>query len=122
MSLSTADIFYAAGTRRKTLQDRRPVKRGALLALAIVGPLIGGGCSNPYDPMQRALAGGMIGAGAGAAAGGMAAGPVGLGIGAGVGDCTRGGRCGGINSPSTSTASTSGDAVNREESKRATNA
>jgi hypothetical protein len=39
-------------------------------------------CSNPYDPGQRALAGGAIGAGAGAAIGGAAAGWHGAAIGA----------------------------------------
>jgi len=61
------------------------VKRRKILALTIIGPLFLGACTNPYDPVQRAFTGGLIGAGAGAAAGGMAAGAIGLGIGAGVG-------------------------------------
>ena len=32
------------------------------------------GCSNPYDPGQRAVGGGLLGAGAGAALGGLAGG------------------------------------------------
>jgi hypothetical protein len=39
-------------------------------------------CSNPYDPGQRALGGGAIGAGAGAAIGGLAGGGHGAAIGA----------------------------------------
>jgi hypothetical protein len=39
-------------------------------------------CTNPYDPGQRALGGGAIGAGAGAAIGGLAGGWRGAGIGA----------------------------------------
>ncbi|HET6197395.1 MAG TPA: YMGG-like glycine zipper-containing protein [Acetobacteraceae bacterium] len=39
-------------------------------------------CSNPYDPGQRALGGGAIGAGAGAAIGGLAGGWHGAAIGA----------------------------------------
>lgn len=46
----------------------------ALLALAA--------CTDPYDPAQRALGGGAIGAGAGAAIGGLAGGWYGAGIGA----------------------------------------
>lgn len=46
----------------------------ALLAL--------GACNNPYDPGQRALGGGLIGAGAGAAIGGIAGGGRGAAIGA----------------------------------------
>jgi hypothetical protein len=43
------------------------------------------GCTNPYDPGQRALGGGLIGAGAGAAIGGAVGGWQGAGIGALVG-------------------------------------
>lgn len=46
----------------------------ALLAL--------GACTNPYDPGQRAVGGGLIGAGAGAAIGGLAGGGRGAAIGA----------------------------------------
>ncbi len=48
-------------------------------------------CTNPYDPGQRALGGGAIGAGAGAAIGGLAGGWHGAAIGAVAG---RGARCG----------------------------
>ncbi len=46
----------------------------ALLALSA--------CTDPYDPAQRALGGGAIGAGTGAAIGGLAGGWYGAGIGA----------------------------------------
>jgi hypothetical protein len=50
---------------------------GVLLALA--------GCTDPYDPGQRALGGGLIGAGTGAAIGGLAGGGRGAATGALVG-------------------------------------
>lgn len=53
------------------------VAAGMILALA--------SCTNPYDPGQRALGGGLIGAGAGAAIGGIAGGGRGAAIGAGAG-------------------------------------
>ncbi len=43
------------------------------------------GCTNPYDPGQRAIGGGLIGAGAGAAIGAAAGGGPGAAIGAGAG-------------------------------------
>ncbi|MCU0887515.1 MAG: hypothetical protein MUC64_05770 [Rubritepida sp.] len=48
----------------------------AVLALCLAG------CTNPNDPAQRAVGGGLIGAGAGAAIGGIAGGGRGAGIGA----------------------------------------
>ena len=42
-------------------------------------------CTNPYDPGQRAIGGGLIGAGAGAAIGGAAGGGKGAAIGAASG-------------------------------------
>ena len=42
-------------------------------------------CTNPYDPGQRAVGGGLLGAGAGAAIGGAAAGGAGAATGAAVG-------------------------------------
>jgi hypothetical protein len=43
------------------------------------------GCTNPYDPGQRAVGGAVLGAGTGAAIGGLAGGGKGAGIGALVG-------------------------------------
>ena len=42
-------------------------------------------CTNPYDPVQRAIGGGLIGAGSGAAIGAAAAGGHGAVLGAAVG-------------------------------------
>ncbi|WP_246522697.1 YMGG-like glycine zipper-containing protein [Neoroseomonas eburnea] len=44
--------------------------------------LVAAACTNPYDPTQRAVGGGLIGAGTGAAIGGMAGGGRGAAIGA----------------------------------------
>ena len=52
----------------------------AVLMLSVLA-----GCTNPYDPGQRAAGGALIGAGSGAAIGAIAGGPVGAAIGAGVG-------------------------------------
>src|SRR5260370_11045512 len=64
---------------------RRPVLFWAscltvLLALAA--------CTNPYDPAQRAIGGGLLGAGAGAAIGAAAAGGHGAALGAAIGGVT----------------------------------
>ena len=42
-------------------------------------------CTNPYDPVQRTIGGGLIGAGSGAAIGAVAAGGHGAALGAAVG-------------------------------------
>jgi hypothetical protein len=59
---------------------------------AIASAVIGAGmilalasCTNPYDPGQRAVGGGLLGAGAGAAIGGIAGGGHGAAIGAAAG-------------------------------------
>jgi hypothetical protein len=59
---------------------------------AFAGGVIGAGmilslvsCTNPYDPGQRAVGGGLLGAGAGAAIGGIAGGGHGAAIGAAAG-------------------------------------
>jgi hypothetical protein len=45
-------------------------------------------CTNPYDPAQRALGGGLLGAGAGAAIGAAAGGGHGAALGAAIGGAT----------------------------------
>ena len=51
-----------------------------------VGLILGlSGCTNSYDPGQRALGGGLLGAGAGAAIGAAAGGGAGAAIGAATG-------------------------------------
>ena len=56
-----------------------------IAALTLLASLGLGACSNPYDPGQRAVGGGLLGAGAGAAIGGLAGGGRGAAIGALVG-------------------------------------
>ena len=46
------------------------------------------GCTNPYDPGQRAVGGGLLGAGAGAAIGGAVGGGHGAALGAAIGGAT----------------------------------
>src|SRR5260221_14117506 len=57
--------------------------RPAVLALTLVGGL--SSCTNPYDPGQRAIGGGLLGAGAGAALGAAAGGGRGAATGALIG-------------------------------------
>ncbi|HEU0156696.1 MAG TPA: cell envelope biogenesis protein OmpA [Stellaceae bacterium] len=61
---------------------KRSMTRGVLAAGFILALA---GCTNPYDPAQRAVGGGLIGAGAGAAIGGAAAGGAGAATGAAIG-------------------------------------
>jgi hypothetical protein len=57
-----------------------------LVALASLGIALGvTACTNPYDPGQRAIGGGLIGAGTGAAIGGLAGGGRGAAAGALIG-------------------------------------
>jgi hypothetical protein len=57
-----------------------------LVALASLGIVLGvTACTNPYDPGQRAVGGGLIGAGTGAAIGGLAGGGRGAAAGALIG-------------------------------------
>ena len=54
-----------------------------VITAAALGLALGlGACSDPYDPGQRAVGGGLLGAGAGAAIGGLAGGGRGAAIGA----------------------------------------
>jgi hypothetical protein len=54
-----------------------------ILTVAALGMALGlGACTDPYDPGQRAVGGGLLGAGAGAAIGGLAGGGRGAAIGA----------------------------------------
>jgi hypothetical protein len=55
--------------------------RGAVVGLAFSLSA----CTNPYDPVQRTLGGGLIGAGSGAAIGAAAGGGHGAALGAAVG-------------------------------------
>jgi hypothetical protein len=62
--------------------------RIVLAALALLGLT---SCTDPYSPGQRAVGGGLIGAGTGAAVGGIVGGGKGAAIGAGVGAATGAG-------------------------------
>jgi hypothetical protein len=55
------------------------------ISLALVAGLGLSACTDPYSPGQRAVGGGLLGAGTGAAIGGIAGGGRGAGIGALVG-------------------------------------
>ncbi len=57
-------------------------KRVFAPAAAAIAMLSVAACTNPYDPGQRAVGGGLLGAGTGAAIGGIAGGGKGAGIGA----------------------------------------
>ena len=60
--------------------------RSIAIGLAGAGMIVAlAGCTNPYDPAQRAVGGGLLGAGAGAAIGGAAAGGAGAATGAAIG-------------------------------------
>ena len=52
------------------------------ISLTLLAALGLSGCTDPYDPGQRAVGGGLLGAGAGAALGGIAGGGRGAAIGA----------------------------------------
>lgn len=61
------------------------MNRTIAMSLVLVAGLGLTACTDPYDPGQRAVGGGLIGAGTGAAIGGIAGGGRGAGIGALVG-------------------------------------
>src|SRR5579863_539705 len=61
-------------------------KRATLSGAAALALLLGlAGCTNPYDPGQRAIGGALLGAGTGAAIGAAAAGGHGAALGAAIG-------------------------------------
>ena len=64
---------------------KRPIACGGT-AVALILALAG--CTNPYDPAQRAVGGGLLGAGAGAAIGGAVGGGHGAALGAAIGGAT----------------------------------
>jgi hypothetical protein len=69
---------------KEDMMDRL-IAPGIVAAALVLGLA---GCTNPYDPGQRAVGGGLLGAGAGAAIGGAAGGGRGAAIGAAVGGST----------------------------------
>ena len=65
------------------------MKRNLAAGAAALALIIGlSACTNPYDPAQRALGGGLLGAGAGAAIGAAAGGGHGAALGAAIGGAT----------------------------------
>lgn len=66
----------------------RPLIRLRTIALLATLSLGAGACTNPYDPTQRAVGGGLLGAAGGAAIGGAIGGGRGAAIGAGLGAAT----------------------------------
>ena len=59
------------------------MKKTKMATVAALGLALGlGACSDPYDPGQRAVGGGLLGAGTGAAVGAIAGGGRGAAIGA----------------------------------------
>src|SRR5712691_4394022 len=67
---------------RTSSMSKRAIAGGAV-GLALVLGLAG--CTNPYDPVQRAVGGGLLGAGSGAAIGAAAGGGPGAALGAAIG-------------------------------------
>ncbi len=62
------------------------IKQHISLRVVIVGLALSlSACTNPYDPVQRTIGGGLIGAGSGAAIGAAAGGGHGAALGAAVG-------------------------------------
>ena len=62
------------------------MKRNTALWIIALGLIVGlSACTNPYDPAQRAVGGGLLGAGAGAAIGAAAGGGHGAALGAAIG-------------------------------------
>src|SRR5205807_4494214 len=71
------------------LRRSEVVKRTIASCAAFLGLILGlSACTNPYDPAQRFVGGGLLGAGAGAAIGAAAGGGPGAALGAAIGGAT----------------------------------
>src|SRR5260370_25280793 len=86
--MSTGTIFASGTFSHRAFLKEKMMKR--LIAPGFVAALVLGlaGCANPYDPGQRAVGGGLLGAGAGAAIGGAVGGGHGAALGAAIGGAT----------------------------------
>ena len=87
--MSTGTIFAFNPLLRRALRKEvimyRLIAPGIVAAALVLGLA---GCTNPYDPGQRAVGGGLLGAGAGAAIGGAVGGGHGAALGAAIGGAT----------------------------------
>src|SRR5215472_12605606 len=76
----------ASGSDVRTLENGGMARLRMFLYVVGVGLVLGlSACTNPYDPVQRFIGGGLIGAGSGAAIGAAAAGGQGAALGAAIG-------------------------------------
>ena len=74
------------GGSSRTLENTEMTRPRIIPCVLAIGLILGlSACSNPYDPVQRTIGGGLIGAGSGAAIGAAAAGGHGAALGAAVG-------------------------------------
>src|ERR1700720_2659339 len=73
-------------SQSRTLENTEMTKPWIIPCVVAVGLVLGlSACTNPYDPVQRTIGGGLIGAGSGAAIGAAAAGGPRAALGAAVG-------------------------------------
>src|ERR1700720_3831866 len=73
-------------SQSRTLEKTEMTKPRIIPCVVAIGLVLGlSACTNPYDPVQRTIGGGLIGAGSGAAIGAAAAGGHGAALGAAVG-------------------------------------
>jgi hypothetical protein len=87
-----APLFHELFTIAIATPDARTLENSEMMKLRILPCAAAAGlilavtaCTNPYDPVQRTIGGGLIGAGSGAAIGAAAAGGHGAALGAAVG-------------------------------------
>src|SRR5215471_14878648 len=80
--------FRSASARKLRRKDDMMTRSLAASGIAAGLILALAACTNPYDPGQRAVGGGLLGAGAGAAIGGAVGGGHGAAVGAAIGGAT----------------------------------
>ena len=74
------------GSQAETPENTGMIRLRLIQFIVVTGLVLGlSACTNPYDPVQRMIGGGLIGAGSGAAIGAAAAGGHGAALGAAVG-------------------------------------
>ena len=84
---SSCDFRCASGSRPEVMEKAgEEMTRPRIVPFMVAGLVLGlTACTNPYDPVQRMIGGGLIGAGSGAAIGAAAAGGHGAAMGAAIG-------------------------------------